>query len=594
MIQLNEVVEKEKVPIILGASLKNCVHIAGVANFLRIASAHGFHTELLGAAIPVDEIIRHVGKCDDKRIVLAVSYRLSIQSGRNVIHEFIRSVDQLPITPILLFGGTPDNVDIARKTNRFLATFVGDESTNYLIRILDILRDSEPVKEMIDQMQTITAPSETIDTLQVINDEGYYFPLLRHHFGLADLEETIHGIEVIAEAKVLDVISIAPDQNAQEFFFRPEQMDPNLDGAGGVPLRKPSDLRKLWKAAQHGNYPRLRIYSGTQDLLQWAEMSVREIDNAWLAVPLVWYSELDGRSKRTVAEAVRENQEVIKWYANKGRPVEILEGHQWSLRECPDSVAVTMAYIGAYNCKMLGVRQFISQFMFNTPSFTSPLYDLGKMMAQLKLIETLTDDTFKQYRQVRAGLSHFSSDMDMAKGQLAMSTSLMLGLRPHIIHIVSFTEGDHAAQPHEVIESCKIVKGVLKNALLGMADPLLDTRVVEISKQILDQVSWTLGAIKALGESMESPDAFLDPKVIALAIEIGILDAPHLKGQKLALGRVQTMPLEGGCKIVDLNSGSVIDERDRILELIEDHDKSLVNRLINEYVPEMDKRSLLV
>ncbi len=47
------------------------------------------------------------------------------------------------------------------------------------------------------------------------------------------MEKTIEAIEEVAEAKVLDVISIAPDQNAQEFFFDQENMDDSLSGAGG-------------------------------------------------------------------------------------------------------------------------------------------------------------------------------------------------------------------------------------------------------------------------------------------------------------------------------------------------------------------------
>ena len=64
------------------------------------------------------------------------------------------------------------------------------------------------------------------------------------------LEETIRGVGEIAEARALDVLSIAPDQNAQEFFFRPESMRPELDGAGGVMVRSPDDFRMIFKATR--------------------------------------------------------------------------------------------------------------------------------------------------------------------------------------------------------------------------------------------------------------------------------------------------------------------------------------------------------
>ena len=62
--------------------------------------------------------------------------------------------------------------------------------------------------------------------------------MLRHHFGLPDLEKTVEGVKEISQSKVLDVISLGPDQNAQQFFFSPERMKAEFDGAGGVPIRR--------------------------------------------------------------------------------------------------------------------------------------------------------------------------------------------------------------------------------------------------------------------------------------------------------------------------------------------------------------------
>ena len=241
-------------------------------------------------------------------------------------------------------------------------------------------------------------------------------------------------------------------------------MDRRLDGTGGVPIRTREDLEMIYAATQYGNYPRLRIYAGTRNLLKWAKLSVETIDNAWGTIPLFWYSQLDGRSERTLEEAIEENRQVIKWYGERNIPVEINESHQWSLRECSDVMAVVDFYIAAYNAKKLGVKKYIAQFMFNTPRLTLGKADLAKMLAKKAMIDELEDENFVYLAQVRAGLTHFSIDMDVAKGQLAASTLLALALKPQIIHVVSFTEADHAATPEDVIESCKIVRGVLKNA----------------------------------------------------------------------------------------------------------------------------------
>ncbi len=137
---------------------------------------------------------------------------------------------------------------------------------------------------------TPTQPQDFGDTLLDRLERKHPYPLLRHHFGLPNVAETIQGVQRIAESGVLDVISIAPDQNAQESFFRPDEMDPALNGAGGVPIRNADELAAIYKASRRGNYPLMRIYSGTRDLLSWAELANRKIHNAWAAVPLCWYS----------------------------------------------------------------------------------------------------------------------------------------------------------------------------------------------------------------------------------------------------------------------------------------------------------------
>jgi hypothetical protein len=196
-------------------------------------------------------------------------------------------------------------------------------------------------------------------------------------------------------------------------------------------------------------------------------MSVLTIKNAWGAIPLCWYSVIDGRSKRTIDVAIRENQEVMKWYAERNIPVEVNESHQWSLRDAHDSLAVAMAFLAAYNARRAGVRHYVSQYMFNNPPGTWPVTDIAKMLAKNEMIESLAGDDFTVFRQVRAGLAHFSSNLLFAKGQLAASTVISLVLKPHIIHVVGYSEGDHAICPDELIESCQIVHGVLYNTSMA-------------------------------------------------------------------------------------------------------------------------------
>ena len=547
--------------LIIGAALGNCVHVAGVANFLRFAKAEGFDTRLLGAATPVEVIVEAVRNYSP--VALGVSYRLTPTNGKVLIETLL---DQLKDYPdlTLLFGGTPEMVKIVEATDRFSAYFIGDEPYRKIEETFRMLRGESALQLQLSTEGTLMPVGQRVNALMCAGDGQYVVPLIRHHFGLPNLKMTMKGIRKIAEAEVLDVISIAPDQNAQEFFFRPGEMDPALDGAGGVPLRRPEDLRNLYEASRYGNYPYLRIYSGTQDLIKWAEMSVRELHNAWGTIPITWYSELDGRSKRRLEDAITENFAVIRWYAERDIPVEVNESHQWSLRDAPDPVAIVMAYVAAYCAKKMGVRQFFAQYMFNTPNFTSSVSDLSKMAAKLALIETLKSERFSPYRQVRAGLSHFAIDLDKAKGQLAMSTLIMLGLRPHILHVVGYAEADHAATAEDVIESCKIVHGVVRNAFLGMPDPLKDPTVLERQQKLLDDSLVLLGTLERFGKALGSMDPLADPKVIATAIRTGVIDAPHLSGQPCAMGAVRTGPFEGGCHAIN-EGGEVLKESDRLL-----------------------------
>jgi hypothetical protein len=400
-------------------------------------------------------------------------------------------------------------------------------------------------------------------------------PLIRHHFGLPSLEETVKGARAIAESELVDIISIAPDQNAQEAFFKPTEMDPQMDGAGGVPLRRPEDLRSIHEATRLGNHPFLRCYSGTNDLVKWAEMLKETIDVAWGAVPLTWYSELDGRSKRSLKEAIAENQTAIKWYAEHGTPVEVNESHQWAMRRSGDVIELATAYLAAYNAKCLGVKNYICQFMFDTPRGVSPVMDLAKMSAKVELVESLRDEKFKVIRMVRSGLQSFSASPNIAKGQLASSVYVAMALRPHIVHVVGFSEADHAARPDEVIESCEIARGAVSKAMLGTASQDSDPRLVARKTMLLNETKFLLDAMKRLNGS-STQDPFTSPELLAKAVTEGLLDASDFRGSKVARGKIVTALVDGACVAVHPNTGKPITEKERIHDLaVSEHDLDL-------------------
>ncbi len=538
-------------PRVIAGSLGNCVHVAGVMNFLAMAERAGYQTEFIGAAVPVADFVAAIRKHDPE--LVGVSFRLTPEVAGRLLEDLRERVERAGLGDRkFAFAGTPPVCAIAEKLGWFERCFTGLEPPE---DTWAYLKGEPPAQKPDDFGATQLARLE----------KKKPYPLLRHHFGLPSLEDTIAGVRDIAEARAVDVISIGPDQNAQESFFRPEEMDPALDGAGGVPIRTREDLVRIYEASRCGNYPLLRIYSGTRDLVKWAELATETIHNAWGAVPLCWYNALDGRSKRTPEDSIAENQQAMRWYGERGIPVEVNEAHHWSMRDSHDTLAVLMAYLAAYNARAVGVEHYIAQYMFNSPPTTYGNMDLAKMLAKREMIEGLHNDSFVSMRQVRAGLLHFSPDMDIAKGQLAASTVLAIGLRPHIIHVVAFCEGDHAATADDVIESCEIVRGVLRNCLFGMPDMTADPAVQERKEQLVAEARLLIEALRALGKGEDDP--LTSPRILAEAIRLGVLDAPHLKGNPHAAGLLQTRAVRGAIYAVDPQTKMVLTEADRLRAL---------------------------
>jgi len=547
---------------ILAASVGNCVHTAGIQAFLEIARTLGHDTVFLGPAVPIKRLVSSI--IEHKPDAVAVSYRLTPESAKAVFEDLKSEIARNPEIKNrkFYFGGTAPVAAVAVQTGMFDACFNGSEPEKAVVFLLQgtslVKRSSEYASDLVPRIRN-----------------SQPLPLIRHHFGLPSMQDTIEGARRIAESGLLDILSIAPDQNAQESFFRPQEMDPRLAGAGGVPLRSPADLQAIREATRTGSFPLLRCYSGTRDLVKWGEMLEETISVAWGAVPLTWYSELDGRSKRPIKEAIAENQQAIRWYAEHDIPVEVNESHQWALRRSGDVVELATAYLAAYNAKALGVNNYVCQFMFDTPRGISPAMDIAKMLAKAELVESIKNGEFNVIRMVRSGLTSFSPSANVAKGQLATSVYTAMALRPHIVHVVGYSEADHVATPEEVIESCEIARGAITKALLGGARPETDPKVMVRKANLLEEARYLLDAIKRLKKS-SSHDPLTSPETIAEAIKEGLLDASDLRGSGIARGKIVTAIVDGACVAVSSTNGKPIDEKERISELaVSEHDLDL-------------------
>jgi len=545
--------EKSMTKTVIAAAIGECVHVAGITHFLRLAENAGWRTVFLGPAVPISEIIHTA--IAEKADLVGISYRLTTETGERLLGEFAEAADELKSSGVrFAFGGIPGIADRARAMGFFEQVFDGSEN------IEDVLAYVKGEKDGINA-ETVY-PDSAIQRIQWKSP----YPLLRHHFGLPTMEATIEGIRKISDAKVLDVLSLGIDQDAQENFFNPERQDPRKKGAGGVPVRKSEDYQALYEASRRGNFPLMRTYSGTDDFIRLAEMYKATIHIAWCAIPLFWFNKMDGRGPWDLEGSIREHQKVMSWYGSRGIPVELNEPHHWGMRDAHDTIYVVSAYLAAYNAKAFGVKDYIAQFMFNSPPGMSDAMDLAKMLAILRMIRPLASPDFRIWIETRTGLLSYPQNPAAAKAHLAASVYLQMALKPHIVHVVGFSEADHAATAEDVIESCQLARRAIENAIAGAPDMTADPKILARIDKLTDEARITLRAIQNIAVG-EKGDPFIDPDTLTKAVTTGILDAPQLLNNSYGRGNITTRIIDGACVPVN-DTGFPISESERLVEFI--------------------------
>jgi len=538
---------------VIAGALGECVHVAGVTNFLRLAEQAGWRTVFLGPAVSIDEFIEI--SIREKADLVGVSYRLTPETGARLLGEFAEAADDLREHGTrFVFGGTPPVVKGAKALGFFNACFDGNATADQVSAYLKGIENPSHTKQDF--------PQSTIERIKWKSP----YPLIRHHFGLPDFDATRSGIQEISESGIVDVISLGIDQEAQENFFHPERQDPNRRGAGGVPVRTPEDYRSLYQATRQGNYPLLRTYTGTDNFIQLAEMYVETIQIAWSAIPLFWFNQMDGRGPWDLPGSIREHQNLMGWYGERSIPVEVNEPHHWGMRDAPDVIFVVAAYLSAYNARAFGVKDYIAQMMFNSPPGLTDAMDLAKMLAVLKLIHPLAGPDFRIWRQTRTGLLSYPVDVDAARAHLAASVYLQMALRPHILHVVGYTEADHAATAADVIESCKLAKRAVENAL-GGPDMTQDENIQKRVLELTQEAAVIINEIQRIAPQ-GTTDPLADVGTLSQAVKIGILDAPQLKNNPFGRGIITSkIDYRGACIAVDPGTQNPISEKERISSL---------------------------
>jgi methylmalonyl-CoA mutase cobalamin-binding subunit len=554
---------------IVAGALGECVHVAGIVKFLRLAESADWRCVFLGPAVPPEKLVEAARR--EAADLVGVSYRLTPETGERLLAEFAEEADDLRSAGVrFVFAGTPPVAERAAALGFFEKVFQGGEPQEAVLAYL---------KGGSDQSRGATEfPQTTVERIAWKAP----FPIIRHHFGLPSIEATCAGIGKIAEAEVLDVVSLGIDQDAQANFFHPERQNARRRGAGGVPVRSPADYRALYEASRTGNFPLLRSYSGTDDFIDLARMYVETINIAWCAIPIFWFNQMDGRGPWNLEGSIREHQKVMAWYGAHDIPVELNEPHHWGMRDAPDVVFVVAGVLSAYNARAFGVRDYIAQMMFNSPPGTSDAMDLAKMLALLEMVDRLPaphvrrapdhasgppNEGFRVWRQTRTGLLSYPLDTDAARAHLAASVYLQMGIHPHIVHVVGHTEAHHAATAEDVIEACKLARRAIENALHGQPSLQADPVVQQRKAELIQEAEATLAAIRQLAPP-DIADPLIDPGTLARAVTTGVLDAPHLQNNPFARGQIVTrIDGRGACVAVDPETGGALFEEERLAGL---------------------------
>ena len=75
--------------------------------------------------------------------------------------------------------------------------------------------------------------------------------------------------------------------------------------------------------------------------------------------------------------------------------------------------------------------------------------------------------------------------------------------------------------------------------------------------------------LEAIASLASGPgDPFVQPTTLARAAEIGLLDAPHVRGRPGGLRRVVTRAVNGALEAIDPDTGDLLSEHERIARVL--------------------------
>ena len=606
----------------LGFTIGNDPHTEGLFKAANIAKMTGMETLVLPPGKTLNYIAHAIDEHNPRYIGL--SYRLSPEIGVKELRTLLTRLKELGVLfkpsgeqRKIAFAGLPKTINILKETRQELPcnVFLVPQETCPLDRVSAVLdfievydKKREPILnelrdelfphqiEILNQMaeEVISGEKYRLEPpLNMPSQKGlsslpYRYteakrPLIRTHFGIPSdsIEPTVEGIKTLANARVIDEISLGSSDLSQRFFNKPEEFKARKND-GGVPYKDYNDLVKLFQATRQGNYPSIKPYAHVSDILNFIDICIKAgmLIGAHQAIPLFWFNELDGRGPLSVSESIEEHILAVKKLAKLGIPTEMNDPNQWSSRYAHDSIIVADYGLITGVMTTSGVKDIIYQFQFNKPAETGDFADLAKMTAAIEIsnkIAAYRKPLPAMWIETRTGIEHLSPDMDKAKYQLARSTLLQMFLNPQIIHLVSYCEANYAARPEDIIESSQIVRRAVRLFMENKPDLMKyihDPIVINRKEHLIKESSFLLKEIGKLNPLFEEDDLsayapyLTHGPTLQEAIKRGYMAAPGINHPEYQQQRLLTKVMKYGfIDAVDYIEGTPITEKERLGKL---------------------------
>ncbi len=205
---------------VVACALGECVHVAGVMNFLRLAEQAGWRTVFLGPAVSVGAILQAAR--EEKADLVAVSYRLTPETGERLLGEFAEARTNCAGRGCGLLLAAHRRWQNARQQMGFFEhVFDGSETSEEVIGF--------PARETAGRLNETSYPQTTVERIT----GKRLIPSCAIILACRRWRPRLTGLRRSPKSRLLDVISLGIDQDAQANFFHPERQEPAPNRSGG-------------------------------------------------------------------------------------------------------------------------------------------------------------------------------------------------------------------------------------------------------------------------------------------------------------------------------------------------------------------------